>query len=229
MSESIQERLDAVRIRVQAACDRSGRDPDRVKLVAVTKKFGADVVREAAECGLRIMGENRVQEAAQKIPDCPSILDWHLIGRLQTNKARQAVHYFSTVHSVDSERLIDALQEAADRDSGQIHVLLQVNVAGEEQKAGCPPEEVPALIERLASCPSLHLQGLMTMPPWNPDPEKSRPVFEQLRALRDRLENDCNTGLPELSMGMSHDFEVAIEEGATYVRLGTALFGERKG
>lgn len=229
MSTSIQERLDAVRIRVQAACDRSGRDSDSVKLVAVTKKFTADVVREAAECGLRIMGENRVQEAAQKIPECPSMLDWHLIGRLQTNKARQAVHYFSTVHSVDSERLIDALQEAAERDSGQLNVLLQVNLSGEQQKAGCAPDDAPALIERLGACPALHLQGLMAMPPWTPDPEKARPIFQEARKLRDRLENECNAGLPELSMGMSHDFEVAIEEGATYVRLGSALFGARKG
>ena len=218
-----------MRLKVQAACDRCGRDPESVKLVAVTKKFTADVVREASDCGLRIMGENRVQEALQKIPDCPSMLDWHLIGHLQTNKARQAVHCFSTIHSVDSERLIHALQDAADRDSGQLTVLLQVNISGEMQKAGCRPEEVPTLIQRLKACPALHLQGLMTMPPWNPDPEKSRPVFQQLRTLRNRLEDECLTALPELSMGMSHDFEVAIEEGATYVRLGTALFGARKG
>ena len=229
MSETLLDNLEQIRLRVAAASARCGRDPADVKIVAVTKKFSAETVREAAECGLRIMGENQVQEAAQKIPECPSMLDWHLIGHLQTNKARHAVNYFSTVHSVDSIRLIDALQDAADQDSGQLNVLLQVNVAGEKQKSGAHPDDVPALIERVEACSALHLQGVMTMPPWTPDPEKARPVFRRLRELRDQWEKACGTGLPELSMGMSHDFEVAIEEGATYVRLGTALFGTRKG
>lgn len=225
----IADRLDRIEARLASACMRSGRSRDEVKLVAVTKKFSAEVVREAADAGLRIMGENRVQEAAGKIPECPSMLDWHLIGHLQTNKALHAAHLFSMVHSVDSLRLMDALQAAAEKASGSLNILLQVNIAAEQQKFGLAPEAVPELIEHAFACPALTLCGLMTMPPWNPDPEKARPVFAELRRLRDSLEQSMQVGLPELSMGMSHDFDVAVEEGATLIRLGTALFGERKG
>lgn len=215
--------------RISQACEKSGRDDSSVQVIAVTKKFSSEVVREAASSGFRIMGENRVQEAAKKIPACPDYLDWHLIGHLQTNKADQAARIFSTIHSVDSLRLLDALEEGARKARGSLDVLIQVNIAGEAQKYGVPIGELEELINESFSRTHLNVMGLMAMPPFSKDPEDSRPAFRALRELRDRLQDDLSMGLPELSMGMSNDYGVAVEEGATYIRLGTALFGERKG
>jgi pyridoxal phosphate enzyme (YggS family) len=223
------ERVEQVRQRIRDACGRAGREPDSVQLVAVTKKVPPAVVREAAECGLTVFGENRVQEARQKIPLCPSGLEWHMIGHLQRNKAAEAARYFSMVHSVDSVRLLEALNSACDRQGVVMPVCLEVNVSGEGSKYGLQPGETAAALEQAGGCMSLDVVGLMTIPPFDPEPETARPFFRQLRELRDRLRAETGWELPELSMGMTNDFEVAIEEGATRVRVGSALFGSREG
>lgn len=213
--------------RIEAACGRAGRDPRSVRVVAVAKNHGPDLVREAADAGLSIIGENRVQEAMQKQPLCPGHLEWHLVGHLQRNKARHAASLFRMVHSVDSWRLLEALEGACEEAGVRMPVCLEVNVAGEASKFGLPPAEAPALLARCGELSRVEVCGLMTVPPFAPDPEATRPFFRQLRDLRDRWEQDSGVGLPELSMGMSNDFEVAVEEGATMVRLGTILFGPR--
>lgn len=225
----LQEKVDEVDRQIRNACDRAKRDPSEVQLIAVSKKFPPERIREAAACGLRIMGENRVQEAAKKIPACPDFIDWHLIGHLQTNKAKDAARLFQQVHSVDSLRLLDALEEGAAKARGELEILIQVNIAGESQKYGVPMNGVEELLREAFQRTHLTVHGLMTMPPFTSDPEASRPIFQKLRELRDRLQDTLSAGLPELSMGMSGDFVVAIEEGATMVRLGTALFGPRSG
>ena len=222
------EILEGVRGRIAAACARAGRDPSEVEIVAVTKTHGAEVVQEAWEAGLTIVGENKVQEAAWKKPASVSGPQWHLIGHLQSNKVRHALELFDFIHSVDSAKLADRLNAVADEIGAAPHILLEVNVSGEKSKSGLPPEEVaPTLRHVMAECPRLTVEGLMTMAPFSENPEDARPHFRRLRELRDRLEDELGIGLPRLSMGMSGDFEVAIEEGATWVRLGTVLFGER--
>ena len=210
-----------VRRRMAEACLRAGRKPGDVRLVAVSKTYAAEAVRAAAEEGQRLFGENRVQEAAAKIPACPDRLEWHLIGHLQGNKAGAAVRLFDWIHSVDSAKLVDALERHAAAAGKDLNILLEVNVSGEAAKSGCKPEELGALVEAANRCPHLVLRGLMTVPPIVENPEEARPHFRRLRELRDRY------GLEELSMGMTHDFPVAIEEGATFIRVGTALFGAR--
>lgn len=224
---SIAEQVEHVRERIAGACERSGRHPDEVRLLAVSKTHGPERVEEAREAGLTLFGENRVQEAQAKIPRCPPGIEWHLIGHLQRNKARLAVHLFDTIHSLDSERIIDAVAQAAEAEGKRLPVLLEVNVSGEAAKFGWSPDDVPGAIEQVNHSSCLELQGLMTMPPIAEDPEKVRGYFTGLRNLRDRWEQETGTPLPELSMGMSHDFEVAVEEGATIVRLGSVLFGRR--
>ncbi len=224
----IATRWAKVHERVAAACRRVGRSPDGVRVVAVTKTFGPEHVREAMACGLRIFGESRVQEAAAKIPLCPSGAEWHFVGHLQRNKAYRAVELFSVIHSVDSVRLLEAVERAAAAHGKTVHVCLEVNVAAERSKFGVRPEEASALLERANACPHIAVIGLMTIPPFHPDPEKARPYFRCLREWRDSLRKSTGTPLEELSMGMSADFEVAVEEGATLVRLGTCLFGARK-
>ncbi len=224
---TLEQRLQAVRDRIARACDKSGRSPDEVEIVAVTKTFGPDVAREAWDAGLHLLGENRVQEAAAKIPACPGGPEWHLIGHLQRNKVRAALEMFPVIHSVDSRRLAEQLARVATEMGARPRILLEVNVSGEASKYGLSPQEVPELLEFLATQPAVTIEGLMTMAPFCPDPEQTRPVFARLRQLRDRWERDCGFSLPRLSMGMSNDFEVAIEEGATWVRLGTVLFGGR--
>jgi pyridoxal phosphate enzyme (YggS family) len=224
MSESFSERLERVERRIAAACDKAGRPRDGVRLLAVSKTKPPAAVREAVECGLRLFGENRVQEGQSKIPLCPAGLEWHLIGHLQTNKARVAAGLFQMVHSVDSLKLLQALESHADT---TLPVLLQVNVSGEAAKFGMKPGEVAAVIEAANGMRQCEVHGLMTIPPFSPDPEKTRGHFAALRNLRDRLQDETGTPLPELSMGMSHDLEVAIEEGSTWVRIGTDLFGAR--
>ncbi len=226
--EDLQTILERVRGRITAACERVGRDPTEVEIVAVTKTHGAEVVNEAWQAGLRIVGENKVQEAAWKKPASVSGPSWHLIGHLQGNKVRHALELFDFIHSVDSAKLADRINLIADEMGLQPHILLEVNVSGEKSKSGMKPEEVePTVRHILANCPRLTLEGLMTMAPFSENPEDARPYFRRLRELRDELESKLAIGLPRLSMGMSGDFEVAVEEGATWVRLGTVLFGER--
>jgi pyridoxal phosphate enzyme (YggS family) len=223
---SISGNLEAVEARIAAACEKSGRRRSDIKLVAVSKTKPVESVLEAAGAGQILFGENRVQEAQNKIPLCPGNLQWHLIGHLQSNKARIAASgLFRMIHSVDSERLISLLDEYA---AVPLPVLIQVNVSGEGSKEGCTPQDAPALIEAANQCGKVEVHGLMTIPPFTPDPEKARLHFSNLRKLRDRLQQETGTPLPELSMGMSHDFEIAIEEGSTFVRVGSDIFGERK-
>ena len=221
----IAENLAAVQDRIVAACERAGRDPADVRLVAVSKTFGPDAVSEAIRAGAGLLGENRVQEAAAKIPLCPSA-EWHLIGHLQGNKVRRALGLFTMFHSVDTVKLLEEIGKASDETGCRPDLLLEVNVAGEASKFGFRPDDVADAL-RAASSLGLSVTGLMTVPPFRPDAEAVRPCFRALRELRDRLQDETGCGLPELSMGMSHDFEVAIEEGATFVRVGTAIFGSR--
>jgi pyridoxal phosphate enzyme (YggS family) len=229
MNESVVERLNAVEQRVRAACLRAGRDPSRVSILAVAKTFGPEAVREAAAAGVTAIGENRVREAAEKIPLCPGHLDWHMIGHLQTNKVRPAVSIFGVIHSVDSRRLLEAVDRACAAQGKTMPVYLEVNVSGESSKFGFEPDEVPAVLEHGAGLAHVDLQGLMTMPPFSADPEDARPFFRRLRGLRDEWQAGLEIPLPQLSMGMSNDFEVAVEEGATWLRLGSVLFGPRRG
>jgi pyridoxal phosphate enzyme (YggS family) len=225
---SFSERLEKVKARMQSACERAGRDISEIKLVAVAKGFGPEAVHEAVECGIRIIGESRVQEAAQKIPQCPSHLEWHMIGHLQRNKARLAVKLFKLIHSVDSIRLMEALERICGEMGVNLQILLEVNVAGDSHKTGFAPEMVDSVLEQAGRFIHLEIAGFMTIPPFSKDPEDARKYFRMLRELRDRCQAKFQMNLKELSMGMSNDFEIAIEEGATMVRIGTALFGERK-
>ena len=219
--------LMSVQARIRAAAERAGRDPSEVQLVAVTKGQPPDVVAAAAGLGLRIFGENRVQEAKAKIPLCPDTLRWHMIGHLQTNKCRDAIALFEMIQSVDSLHLALELNKRAEQAAKRIPVLLEVNVAGESTKFGYKPDVLLAELKTINALPRLEVQGLMTMAPWTPEPEKVRPVFRKLRELKIECEQILGAPLPHLSMGMSNDFEVAIEEGSTMVRIGTALFGAR--
>jgi PLP dependent protein len=215
-----------VRARIRAAAERGGRRADDVLLVAVTKTVDAARVRDAAALGLRTFGENRVQEAREKIPAVSGV-SWHLIGSLQRNKAKEAVRLFDVLESVDSEALAEEVSRRAVEQERAVDVLIQVNVAREPQKHGASPEEAAAVVRRTAALPGLRLRGLMTIAPAVSDPDEVRPVFRALRELRENLQRVLGAALPELSMGMSEDFEVAIEEGATMVRIGRAIFADR--
>jgi len=225
--EAIRRGVEEVRGRIAEACRRAGRDPGEVTLIAVSKGHPPEAVRAAHEAGMTIFGENRVQEASQKIPLCPSSLVWHMVGHLQRNKVRKALPLFEMIHSVDSLRLVEALERECSRLGKVLPVLIEVNVAGESSKYGIAPENLRELLDAAAGCGHLEVRGLMTMPPWSPDPEKVRPYFARLRELLVKAGEEWGHGLVELSMGMSADFEVAIEEGATMVRIGTAIFGRR--
>jgi PLP dependent protein len=222
------ENLAAVQQRMAAACTRSGRDPGAVSLLAVSKGHPPEAVREGAAAGQILFGENKVQEAKAKIPLCPGRLRWHLIGHLQSNKCRDAVHLFEMIHSIDSVDLAQELQKWCDKAAKTMPVLLEVNMAGESTKFGFKPDQVLAVLEPINALPRLEVHGLMTIAPYTPTPEKVRPIFRQLRELKEACEQKLGAPLPQLSMGMSGDFEVAIEEGATLVRIGTALFGPRQ-
>ena len=224
---SLAENLVSVHQRIAAACARVGRDPATVTLLAVSKGMPPNVVREAADAGLTLFGENKVQEAKAKIPLCPGRLRWHMIGHLQSNKCRDAVHFFEMIHSVDSVSLAEEIQKWADREARTMPVLLEVNLAGESAKFGLRPDAVLPALRQINALPRVEIHGLMTLGPWTPDAEKVRPIFRQLREIKARCEQALGAPLPHLSMGMSGDFEVAVEEGATIVRLGTALFGPR--
>ena len=224
----LEANVKAVRQRIEDTCARAGRQPDSVTLVAVTKGQPPEVVCAGAAAGLTLFGENKVQEAKAKIPLCPGRLRWHMVGHLQTNKCRDAVSLFEMVQSVDSLHLAEELNKRADQAARTIPVLLEVNAVGEASKFGCRPDQLLADLDSINALPRLEIQGLMTVPPWTPDPEAVRPVFRQLRELKQRREQMLGAPLPHLSMGMTGDFEVAIEEGATMVRIGTALFGPRR-
>ncbi len=223
----IAENLKAVKARIAAAARRVGRDPAAVRLVAVSKTIPPERLREAVAAGQRLFGENYLQEARQKIDILGRDLDWHLVGRLQSNKARGAVELFDLIHSVDRFKLAQALDQAAARLGKVQDILIQVDLGAEITKFGAAPQEVPELLERVAGLPHLRVAGLMTLPPWFADPEAVRPYFKTLHDLRERWRAASGLALPELSMGMSGDFEVAVEEGATLVRVGTAIFGSR--
>ena len=222
---TLAQRIESVAERIAAAADRSGRTSADVTLIGVTKTVGRDVVDEAYALGMRHFGENRVQDCVEKFATpLPGDAVLHEIGQLQTNKVKQAVQMFQVIHSVDRPSLVQALDKAATAQGKRIDVLIQVNVAGEDQKAGCEPDDAAGLIEAVRASNSLALRGLMTMAPLVATPEEARPVFAGLRELRDRLAADHGVELPWLSMGMTNDFEVAIEEGATHVRVGRAIF-----
>jgi len=228
MSSTIADRLAAVRQRVAAAADSSGRDPSDITLIAVGKTFPAELVAEAVRAGATDLGENRVQEGVAKRPEVPPAT-WHLIGPLQRNKARAALEVFDIIHTVDRPEIARRLQFLLEEhwpDRRQ-KVLMEVNVGCEPQKAGVEPDEAHELLAEIIGCDRLSVIGLMAIPPFGSEPEDTRPHFRALRELRDRLQDRCGLVLPELSMGMSHDFEVAISEGATMVRVGTAIFGQR--
>jgi len=217
---SIRDNVAAVRARIDAACSRAGRDAGEVTLVAVSKTFPASYVEEAIAAGITDVGENRVQEARDKKPSVGSSARWHLIGHLQSNKAKDAVRLFDAVDSVDSLALAEKLARAAEGAGKRQDILLEVNIGREEQKSGALPEDVAGLVAAIGGLPALHLRGLMSIPPVG-TAEETRRWFRELRALRDRHQ------LEQLSMGMSEDFETAIEEGSTMVRVGRAIFGAR--
>ncbi|MGE5198578.1 MAG: YggS family pyridoxal phosphate-dependent enzyme [Rhodospirillaceae bacterium] len=222
--------LSAVRQRLARALERAGRLPSSARLVAISKTRPAEDVRAAFDAGQHEFGENRVQEALAKIAATADIpITWHLVGHLQSNKARRAAGAFSWVHSVDSVDLLERVDAAAAEAGRSLEVLIQVDLAGEPTKHGAPADAWLSLFEAASGCRAARVAGLMLLPPFTPDPEDARPYFRRLRELRDEL---AGRGVPpamlrELSMGMSHDFEVAVEEGATLVRVGTAIFGER--
>jgi PLP dependent protein len=225
---TIAENLARIRERIACAAERAGRQAEEVTIVAVTKTHPASTIIEAFRAGLRHFGENRVQEFENKAPAI-SNLDaiWHLIGHLQSNKAARAARLFDRIDSVDSLALAQRLDAAAAAETKQCGVLIEVHLGHETTKGGVSEADLPAIAESVAAFPHLHLQGLMTVPPFLEDPEGVRPFFRKLAALRDQLCRNLARPLPTLSMGMSHDFEIAIEEGATEIRPGTALFGSR--
>ena len=222
------DRLTDIRNRMAAACARAGRPVDSVQLMAVSKTHPPESVDAAVELGLTLFGENRVQEARAKIPQCSNRATWHMIGHLQSNKVRDTVELFSMVEGVDSLRIAQEISKRAGQADKTMSILLEVNVGEEASKSGFHPETLLAELRELRELPRLRIEGVMTVPPWKPMPEQVRPFFVKAAELRRRCEDCLQEPLPHLSMGMSGDFEVAIEEGATIVRVGTALFGERQ-
>jgi len=225
----IADNLETVRSQIAQAAARAHRDEKEITLIAVSKTHGPETILQAIDAGQLVLGENRVQEARLKMPLLPSRVQWHLIGHLQSNKIRQALPAFERLHGIDSVELARDI----DRIAGELglfpKLFLEINVAGESSKFGFNPETLRANMEELLTLKRVSIDGLMTIPPFDPDPEASRKYFAALRELRDRLADEFRAPLPELSMGMSGDYPVAIEEGATFVRVGTAIFGERKG
>jgi pyridoxal phosphate enzyme (YggS family) len=218
--DTLSNRLAEVRDRIANACARAHRDPSQVQLLAVTKVFGPEAVRDAYALGLREFGENYVQEMERKAPALSDLTGarFHLIGHLQSNKTKKAAHLFAAMDSIDTAKLATRLNAEA----RPLDVMIEVKLSEEESKSGALETDLPSIIDAIRTCPNLTLKGLMTVPPWSENPELARPYFARLRELAARFE------IPELSMGMSNDLEVAIEEGATWVRVGTALFGRRK-
>ena len=231
MQENLRKNLDEVLERVEKATHRAGRRPDDVKLVAVSKTQPAEVLREALAVGVTVFGENKVQEAEAKIVEIGrNAAEWHMIGHLQSNKARRAVQLFDVIQSVDSVELAGRLERICiEEERAELPIFVQVDLAGEETKSGISERDLSELVETLRACNRLKFNGLMIVPPYFENTEDARPFFRRLREIRDSLlsQNAFAKGKGELSMGMSHDFEVAIEEGATVVRVGTAIFGAR--
>jgi pyridoxal phosphate enzyme (YggS family) len=223
----IAENLEFIRQRITAAAERNGRSAKEVKLVAVSKTYPPEVIREAVEAGQQCFGENRVQDALPKIDALPPDLKWHLIGHLQTNKVRKVIGRFALFHGVDNTALALQMNRIAGEFGVTASILLEVNVSGEESKFGFTPSALPAALQELLPLPHLRVEGLMTMAPNSENPDYARPVFEGLRKLRDALSAASGHPLRELSMGMSGDFEQGIAEGATIVRVGSAIFGAR--
>jgi PLP dependent protein len=224
---SIAENLERVREQIAQAAARAGRVAEDIELVAITKTHPAEKVREAIEAGQTLFGESRVQEARVKIPELSSNLRWHFVGHLQKNKIRHALPLFEMIHSVDSLGLAQDINRIAEEQGMHPRVLLEVNVAGEGSKFGFSPDKLRDQMESLLALPRLSILGLMTIPPLAKEAEASRKYFVQLRELRDRLQTEFHVDLAQLSIGMTEDFAVAVEEGATLVRVGTAIFGER--
>ncbi|HEV2804465.1 MAG TPA: YggS family pyridoxal phosphate-dependent enzyme [Chthoniobacterales bacterium] len=225
--ENVAQNLEQVRTRIAEAAKKAGRQPDEIELVAISKTHEAEKVRAAFDAGQQLFGESRVQEARAKIPMLPAATRWHFVGRLQRNKIRHALPLFELFHSVDSFELARDINRIADEEGLNPRVLLEVNVAGEASKIGFAPDALRAHMNELLGLPRLTIEGLMTIPPLAPEPEDSRKYFVALRQLRDEFEAQFHLSLPHLSMGMSGDFQVAVEEGATLVRVGTAIFGKR--
>jgi pyridoxal phosphate enzyme (YggS family) len=224
---SLTENLASIQQRIHAACARAGRDASAVTLLVVSKTHPPETVRAAVEAGQLLFGENKIQEARAKIPLCPGRARWQFIGHLQSNKVRDAVELFEMIQGVDSLAIAREISRRAAQAAKTMPILLEVNVAGEGSKFGYRPEQLLAELNELNTLPKIEIHGLMAIPPFTPTPENARPCFQRLRELKTSCENILGAPLPQLSMGMSGDFEVAIEEGATIVRIGTALFGER--
>ncbi|HEU6448670.1 MAG TPA: YggS family pyridoxal phosphate-dependent enzyme [Verrucomicrobiae bacterium] len=222
------ENLEMIQRRMRAACQRAARDENSVMLLAVSKTHPAETIREAMNCGQIFFGESKIQEAKAKIPQSPGKARWHFIGHLQSNKARDAVEFFEMIQSVDSLNLAREISKRSEQAAKTMPILLEVNVAGESSKFGYAPEKLLAELKEINALSKIEIHGLMTIPPFTTDAEKARPFFRRLRELKMRCEEILGAPLPHLSMGMSGDFEIAIEEGATIVRVGTALFGERQ-
>jgi hypothetical protein len=225
---SLAENLNSIQQRIRAACRRAGRDENSVLLLAVSKTHPPEAIKAVADLGLIFFGESKIQEAKAKIPLCPEKLRWHFIGHLQSNKCRDAVELFEMIQSVDSLALAREISKRCEQAARRMPILLEVNVAGEASKFGCPPERLLADLKEINSLPRIEIQGLMCVPPFAVDPEKSRPHFRRLRELKLQCEEILGVPLPHLSMGMSGDFEIAVEERATMLRIGTALFGSRQ-
>ena len=227
----VEDNIRHIRTVIAEAARRSGRPASAIRLIAVTKTVDDDRILAAIRAGVEIIGENYVQEAKRKIEKLGKASEWHLIGRLQTNKAKYAVHLFDMIHSVDRMGLAAELDRRARTGGRVIPILIEVNVSGEETKSGVPLAEALDLVRAIAPLQNLSIQGLMTMPPWFDDPEEARPCFRALREFRDRIAGEAipRVEMRELSMGMTDDYAVAIEEGATIVRIGRGIFGEREG
>lgn len=223
------ENLEQIEQRIKTACERVGRTRDSVLLLAVSKTHPPETIHEAVNLGLTFFGENKVQEAKAKIPTSPGKARWHFIGHLQSNKCRDAVELFEMIQGVDSLAIAQEINKRAEQAGKTMPILLEINVAGEGSKFGYKPEQMLADLKTINALPRLEIHGLMAIPPYTPVPEQARPYFQKLRELKQQAEALLGAPLPHLSMGMSGDFEVAIEEGATIVRIGTALFGERLG
>jgi pyridoxal phosphate enzyme (YggS family) len=221
------ENLNSIRQRIAASCARAGREENSVLLLAVSKTHPPETIQTAVNAGLLHFGENKIQEAKAKIPLCPGKARWQFIGHLQSNKVRDAVELFEMIQGVDSLAIAQEISKRAGQATKTMPILLEVNVAGEASKFGYPPERLLAEVNELNALPKIEIHGLMAIPPFTPVPENSRPYFQKLHELKKQAEQLLGAPLPHLSMGMSGDFEVAIEEGATIVRIGTALFGER--
>jgi len=229
METEISSNIRLIRQRMGVACARCGRDPQSVRLMAVSKTVEPERIRQALDAGVTLLGENYVQEAREKIPAIGHVAEWHMIGHLQTNKVKYVVNLFDWIHSVDRLELARELDKRAGQNNRRLNVLIEVNVSGEESKSGIEATQALELVRQVSLLPHINLRGLMTMPPYSDNPENSRPYFQALRKLRDDISAADIPSIPmdELSMGMTDDFEVAIEEGATIIRVGRAIFGNR--